>query len=151
MYSWLEFMKYTGNHTAYRQFKGTKASAQEIKDIYEGLKQNGLRDFNVLLSGYAPGADAVNAIGYIGHDLKMKARGDDGSFFWGLYFLLRAHDPSLMGFQVMDPVMGDQGRLYVSEDVVPAYKGLLKDADLILPNQFEAEYVAPSFGPRIRD
>lgn len=35
--------------------------------------------------------------------------------------------------------MGDQGRLYVSEDVVPAYRNLLKDADLILPNQFEAE------------
>lgn len=36
--------------------------------------------------------------------------------------------------------MGDDGRIYVSEDVVPAYKGLLRDADLILPNQFEAEY-----------
>lgn len=42
---------------------------------------------------------------------------------------------------VLDPVMGDNGRLYVNEDVVPAYKGLVKDADLILPNQFEAEYV----------
>lgn len=40
---------------------------------------------------------------------------------------------------VLDPVMGDDGRIYVAEDVVPAYKGLLKDADLILPNQFEAE------------
>ena len=37
--------------------------------------------------------------------------------------------------------MGDNGRLYVSEDVVPAYKALLQYADLILPNQFEAEYV----------
>ena len=35
--------------------------------------------------------------------------------------------------------MGDEGRIYVSEDVVPAYKNLLRDADLILPNQFEAE------------
>jgi len=35
--------------------------------------------------------------------------------------------------------MGDQGRLYVSEEVVPAYRDLLRDADLILPNQFEAE------------
>jgi len=37
--------------------------------------------------------------------------------------------------------MGDNGKLYVAEDVPPAYKGLIKDADLILPNQFEAEYV----------
>ena len=38
--------------------------------------------------------------------------------------------------------MGDQGKLYVQEDTVPAYKSLLQDADLILPNQFEAEYVS---------
>lgn len=38
--------------------------------------------------------------------------------------------------------MGDQGRLYVNENVVPVYKNLLRDADLILPNQFEAEYVS---------
>lgn len=43
---------------------------------------------------------------------------------------------------VLDPVMGDEGKIYVSEEVVPAYKNLLKDADLILPNQFEAEYVS---------
>lgn len=35
--------------------------------------------------------------------------------------------------------MGDQGKLYVSESVVPAYKEILRGADLILPNQFEAE------------
>lgn len=40
---------------------------------------------------------------------------------------------------VLDPVMGDDGRIYVSEEVVPMYKKMLRDADLILPNQFEAE------------
>lgn len=40
---------------------------------------------------------------------------------------------------VLDPVMGDDGRLYVPEDEVPAYRSLLRHADLILPNQFEAE------------
>jgi pyridoxine kinase len=40
---------------------------------------------------------------------------------------------------VLDPVMGDQGQLYVNEDVVPAYKNIICHADLILPNQFEAE------------
>lgn len=40
--------------------------------------------------------------------------------------------------------MGDQGRLYVNPDVVPAYKSVIRHADLILPNQFEAEYVAHS-------
>lgn len=40
--------------------------------------------------------------------------------------------------------MGDQGRLYVNDDVVPAYKKVIHHADLILPNQFEAESVIRS-------
>ena len=73
-----------GNHTAYKQVKGTKTSAEEIRDIYEGLKQSYLTDFDVLLSGYAPNAGAVEAIGAIGRDLKLKASTTPGSFFWGL-------------------------------------------------------------------
>lgn len=38
--------------------------------------------------------------------------------------------------------MGDEGRLYVNEDIVPAYRTLLNDADLILPNAFEAELLS---------
>lgn len=37
--------------------------------------------------------------------------------------------------------MGDDGQIYVDKDVVPVYKNLLRDADLIVPNQFEAESV----------
>lgn len=77
-----------------------------------------------MLSGYIPGAEAVVAVGDIGKELKEKARCTPGSFFW-----------------VLDPVMGDNGKLYVAEDVVPAYKSLVPYADLILPNQFEAECV----------
>jgi pyridoxine kinase len=40
---------------------------------------------------------------------------------------------------VLDPVMGDGGRFYVPETSLPAYKSLLQDCDLILPNQFELE------------
>lgn len=43
---------------------------------------------------------------------------------------------------VLDPVMGDEGRLYIPEDEVPQYKALLREADLILPNQFEAELLS---------
>ncbi|KAL8643377.1 MAG: hypothetical protein Q9228_000010 [Teloschistes exilis] len=113
------------NHLGYRQSKGTKTSADEIAEIYAGLKQSYLTDFDVMLSGYAPTARAVDAIGAIGRDLKLKASTKSGSFFW-----------------VLDPVMGDEGRIYVSEDVVPAYKRLVRDADLIVPNQFEAELLS---------
>lgn len=38
--------------------------------------------------------------------------------------------------------MGDNGRLYIPEAEVPAYKSLLREADLILPNQTEAELLS---------
>lgn len=38
--------------------------------------------------------------------------------------------------------MGDEGRLYVAEDLVAAYRSLLPHADLILPNAFEAELLS---------
>ncbi|KAH8179753.1 phosphomethylpyrimidine kinase domain-containing protein [Sarocladium implicatum] len=113
------------NHTGYRQFKGTKATAQEITDLYDGLRQSYLDDFDVMLSGYIPGAEAVAAVGKIAKELKDKYQGSPGRFFW-----------------VLDPVMGDNGRLYVADDVVPAYKALVPYADLILPNQFEAEQLS---------
>ena len=128
-----------GNHTGYKQFKGTKTSAEEISVLYAGLKESYLIDFDVLLTGYAPSAEAVDAIGAIARDLKLRASTKVGSFFWGMYYPMtfrKFYHPTLT---VLDPVMGDQGRLYVSEDVVPVYRNLLRDADLILPNQFEAE------------
>lgn len=79
----------------------------------------------MMLSGYCPSAALVEQVGKIGRDAKLKATTKPGSFFW-----------------VLDPVMGDNGRIYVAEDTVPAYKSLLKDADLILPNQFEAELLS---------
>nr|CAE76287.1 related to pyridoxal kinase [Neurospora crassa] len=88
------------NHTGYRQFTGTRVSASEITDLYRGLKQSYLDDFDMMLSGYVPGAPALEAVGEIAKELKEKAqaRGKPGSFFW-----------------VLDPVMGDNGSLLLSE------------------------------------
>ncbi|KAL5404354.1 hypothetical protein PMIN03_009213 [Paraphaeosphaeria minitans] len=113
------------NHTAYKQVKGTKASPDQILDLYEGLRQSNLNNFDVLLTGYMPSAHCVQAIGKIGRDIKFNAGTKPGSFFW-----------------VLDPVMGDNGKLYIPEDEVPEYKTLLREADLILPNQFEAELLS---------
>ncbi|OAA68106.1 pyridoxine kinase [Niveomyces insectorum RCEF 264] len=113
------------NHTGYRQWRGTRTSAEEIWDLYEGLKQSYLDNFDMMLSGYVPGAAAVEVVGRIAEELQARVVSRPGSFFW-----------------VLDPVMGDNGKLYVAQDVVPAYKKLLHHADLILPNQFEAELLS---------
>ncbi|KAJ0330428.1 hypothetical protein COL5a_003492 [Colletotrichum fioriniae] len=121
------------SHVVSGQWKGTRVSAQEIRDLFEGLKQSYLDDFDMMLSGYIPGAEAVVAVGDIAKELKRKqaAAGTPGGFFW-----------------VLDPVMGDNGKLYVAEEVVPAYQSLVEHADLILPNQFEAELLS---GVKITD
>jgi pyridoxine kinase len=71
------------NHTAYKQVKGTKTSADQILELYEGLRQANLTNFDVLLTGYMPSAEAVRAIGKIGRDIKFNAGTKPGSFFWG--------------------------------------------------------------------
>ncbi|CAI4217041.1 unnamed protein product [Parascedosporium putredinis] len=101
------------------------AIASHITDLYTGLRQSYLDEFDMMLTGYIPGAPAVNAVGAIAQELQAKTKSAPGTFFW-----------------VLDPVMGDNGRLYVAEDVVPAYRSLIPFADLILPNQFEAELLS---------
>lgn len=115
----------------YKRVKGRKSTPEEVAELHEGLKDAGLTDFDVMLSGYCPSAAIVEQVGRIARERKQQASSQPGSFFW-----------------VLDPVMGDNGRIYVAEDSVPAYKDLLKDADLILPNQFEAELLS---GVKIRD
>ena len=121
----------TGNHVGYRRFKGRKSTPEEIAELYAGLKDARLDNFDMMLSGYCPSAAVVEEVGKIARELRTRASTKPGSFFW-----------------VLDPVMGDNGRIYVAEDTVPVYKSLLKDADLILPNQFEAELLS---GVKIHD
>ncbi|KAK4681827.1 putative pyridoxal kinase [Podospora pseudoanserina] len=110
------------NHTGYGQWTGTRSTPEHILDLWSGLKQSFLDDFDMMLSGYVPGAEALGAVGRIAEELKSRA---EGRFFW-----------------VLDPVMGDNGNLYVGGDVVPVYRGLAGKADLCLPNQFEAELLS---------
>lgn len=89
-----------------------------------------LLDFDVLLSGYIPSAEALHEVALIARDLKTRREVmRPGSFFW-----------------ILDPVMGDQGRLYVSEELVKGYKSVMRSGqegpDLIVPNGFELELIS---------
>lgn len=107
------------NNTGYGSWTGTKATAQEIQDLYDGLKSRGF-PYDAFLTGYVPSAEGVQAVGEIGKNIKER--------FPNAIWLL-------------DPVMGDDGRLYVSESVIPVYKDILKQGcvSIITPNGFEAE------------
>lgn len=45
-------------------------------------------------------------------------------------------------FEVCDPVLGDNGALYVPESLIPIYQNeILPLSDIVTPNQYEAEWL----------
>lgn len=70
------------NHSGYRQLKGFRTTGEQITELYDGLKVNGNDDFEMLLTGYVPGAEGVEAVGRIAVDLKEKRKDKKGGFFW---------------------------------------------------------------------
>ena len=57
--------------------------------------------------------------------------------------MLKSANPPLV--YVCDPVMGDNGKLYVTSDLLPIYRDvILPLADIVTPNQYEAELLTGS-------
>ncbi|KAL6297847.1 Ribokinase-like protein [Sparassis latifolia] len=106
------------NHSGYGRFGGSRASASELAGIFQIMEDNGLLFPDRLLTGYIPGAEALAAVKEIA--LKLKQR-----------------NPELI--YLLDPVLGDAGRLYVAPDVIPIYRAALPYATIITPNWFEVE------------
>lgn len=110
------------NHTGYGMDKvfGSFTSEEDLRDILGGLMEN-FPDYEALLSGYLPNSGSVRTVGEMYSEYKRR-----NNAIW-----------------LLDPVMGDEGELYVSEDVVPEYKKLALSGDnlvdIITPNQFELE------------
>ncbi|KAM0790786.1 hypothetical protein ACM66B_004634 [Microbotryomycetes sp. NB124-2] len=104
--------------TRYGRWGGSKFDAAHLEDIFSALDANGLLRQSHMLTGYVPGAEALSVV----------ARSVDR---------LRSINPNLI--YVLDPVMGDDGRIYVSESVIPIYKSLMPKATCATPNYFEAE------------
>ena len=74
----------TGNHLGYKQAKGRKTPAEEVAELYAGLKQAFLTDFDVMLSGYCPSAEVVAEVGKIAREKRLASTTRPGTFFWGL-------------------------------------------------------------------
>ncbi|KAK3819951.1 MAG: Ribokinase-like protein [Benniella sp.] len=108
------------NHTGYSSWAGEKATGDQLTKLYEGLRANGLAEYTHLLTGYIGSAQSLAAVTKIIQDLQSHGN----------------------PFFVLDPVMGDNGELYVQPDVIPLYRELMKHAGAITPNQFEAETLA---------
>lgn len=120
------------NHTGYGidNVFGNSTTLHDLNHLLTGLYQNFKNDYNGLLSGYLPNSDSVRCMGL--HYAQFKKQ--NPNCIW-----------------LMDPVMGDEGKLYVNEDVIPEYRKLaLSDdtnIDIITPNQFELEIL---YGEKIQ-
>ncbi|PPQ73004.1 hypothetical protein CVT26_014680 [Gymnopilus dilepis] len=106
------------NHSGYGRFGGHKATASELDTIFEIMENNELLRPTRLLTGYIPGAEALSVV----EKLATK---------------LRQSKPDLI--YLLDPVLGDSGRLYVAPDVIPIYQRMLPLSTIITPNWFEVE------------
>lgn len=110
------------NHVGYGSFAGEKLSGDQVWTLLQGMHTNGLLKPTRLLTGYMGSAEAVRAA--------VRALP-----------LLRQNEPSFQFW--CDPVLGDNGRLYVPPALVDTYRDeVVPFADALLPNQFEAELLS---------
>ncbi|KAG6607001.1 Pyridoxal kinase, partial [Cucurbita argyrosperma subsp. sororia] len=107
------------NHTGYPTFKGQVLNGGQLWDLIEGLEENELLYYTHLLTGY------IGSVSFLNTVLKVVEK-------------LRSVNPKLT--YVCDPVMGDEGKLYVPQELVSVYREkVVPVASMLTPNQFEAE------------
>lgn len=108
------------NHPNYSGgFKGQFMTAEEMSSTFEGLKSNDLCNYDIIMNGYTRSVDLLETIGNIVASVK-------------------AENPQAL--YICDPVLGDNDRYYVPEQLLEIYKThLLPLAYAITPNYFELE------------
>ncbi|KAK9299317.1 hypothetical protein QLX08_007664 [Tetragonisca angustula] len=110
------------NHTGYKVFKGQVLNDKDLEELINGLVENNLNNYTHLITGYVGSASFLKKITEVIRTLKQK-------------------NPSLI--YVCDPVMGDNGKIYVPEALKEIYrKEIVPLADIVVPNQFELELLS---------
>lgn len=116
------------NHTGYKNGAlGPKTTTEDMSAIFRGLDANRLLSpVTHLLTGYAASTDVLESI-VSAHSMLQETRPDStGSIVY-----------------VCDPVLGDDGCLYVSEGLIPIYRDrILPLATVLTPNCFELSLLA---------
>lgn len=111
------------NHPGYGQFSGAVEPVETIEKVLDGLKaiNNSMSLYDMVLTGYLPNAKVLQSV--------KKAIFEQ--------FGQHSTNPKY----IMDPILGDNGKLYVEEAIIPIYKEILSSGyvSVITPNQFEFE------------
>ncbi|KAG7228407.1 hypothetical protein INR49_007579 [Caranx melampygus] len=143
------------NHTGYSHWKGQVLTADELHVLYEGIKLNNVHHYDYVLTGelYTQ-IYSLYANNQYSECVKINITSvcvcvcvlcpgytRDTSFLEMVVDIvqeLKRANPNLV--YVCDPVLGDHGSMYVPQNLYPVYKNkVVPVADIITPNQFEAE------------
>lgn len=117
------------NHPRYPTLRGRVLDAELVADLLRGVEERDLVDEAVVL-----------VTGYLGSPDNAAVIAD---------FVERALMRNSKLVYLCDPVIGDDGRIYVAEGILDVLRHrLLPAASLITPNQFELELLS---GVRIAD
>jgi pyridoxine kinase len=122
------------NHTGYQNgARGPRTSEKEIVDVIDGLESNGLLSaISHLLTGYAGREEVLMAAVRLIERVKAARPATATPFVY-----------------VLDPVMGDNGRLYVEKSLIQVYRDrMLPLATVLTPNCYELSLLADV--PQIR-
>ena len=107
------------NHTGYSSWTGTTLTSAQISDLFRGIQANVHARYTHVLTGYCNDVSALRELAAIVKEL-------------------RAQDPGVA--YLCDPVMGDDGALYVKEEIVDIYRAVVVPlANVVKLNKTEAE------------
>lgn len=113
------------NHTGHpKGWEGDVLHGDQLRDLLDGLRRNDLlSNVRHVLTGYIGSESFTHAVVDV---LRTLRQGDD--------------DRGRPVRYVCDPVLGDHGKFYVPESLVGVFRDVLVPlADVVTPNQFEAE------------
>lgn len=107
------------NHTGYGEWGGKAISAQELEEVFNGLKKiNIFKQIDGLITGYIGSAEQASVLGKFIQEIKTQ-------------------NPNAL--YCCDPVIGDEHTgTYTKPEVENAIKThLIKHADIVTPNKYE--------------
>eukprot|EP00930_Biecheleria_cincta_P051224 TRINITY_DN36381_c0_g1_i1.p1 TRINITY_DN36381_c0_g1~~TRINITY_DN36381_c0_g1_i1.p1 ORF type:complete len:560 (+),score=69.27 TRINITY_DN36381_c0_g1_i1:80-1681(+) len=103
-------------HTGYPKIAGNKLNGDDLRTLVDGLETNQVLNHCHLLTGYIGTASFLREVIRLRKILPPASR------------------------YICDPVLGDNGRLYVAEECIDVYREeVLPHVTVLTPNQFEAE------------
>jgi pyridoxine kinase len=110
------------NHTGYSEFKGQVLNSEDLATLVTGLRNNHLLNYTHILTGYCGAKSFLEKIYDVITELKTQS----------------PHCTFLC-----DPVLGDDGEMYVPRELIEVYRDrILPLADIITPNQYEMELLS---------